>query len=315
MDALQGYGELGMGSRLKRTSDMLMRETQVVYDHFCIDFDPYLFPVFKLISYKEGVTNTAIKNAIGLTQPAITQAINKLVKKGFIYFKNDELDKRKKIIFLSEKGLKQLKQLEPIWEAIDKTLKEFTIHDGSSLLSHLNSLDLKLKAISFSKTIIDRLSEKKLIIEAYKGKKEEKEAFFSLNEEWLRTLFNLEPYDLEVLSNPKKHIINKGGYIFFARLNDKIVGTVALMPLIEQNTFELTKMGVSPKYRGQKIGQKLMQYCVDFSKKKEFPNLVLYSSRKLENAIYIYRKYGFVEIPVEANSPYKRCDIKMKLEL
>ena len=32
-----------------------------------------------------------------------------------------------------------------------------------------------------------------------------------------------------------------------------------------------------------------------------------------ENAIYIYRKYGFIEVPVEANSPYQRSDIKMEL--
>ena len=136
--------------------------------------------------------------------------------------------------------------------------------------------------------------------------------FYNLNIEWLTKYFYVEPYDEEVLSKPEQYIIKKGGYIFLARLNKQVVGTFALMPLPEQNAFELTKMAVSPEYRGQKIGQKLLEHCIDFAKAEQFNRLLLYSSRKLENAIYLYRKFGFIEIEVEANCPYKRCDIKME---
>ncbi len=138
--------------------------------------------------------------------------------------------------------------------------------------------------------------------------------FYNLNIEWLKTYFYVEPFDEEVLSKPNKYIIDKGGYIFFAQLDNTIVGTVALMP--KNNTFELTKMAVLPKYRGYKIGQQLMQYCIDFGTKElKLKNLILYSNTLLENAIYIYRKFGFIEIPVEKNSPYKRSNIKMILNL
>ncbi|WP_397362862.1 GNAT family N-acetyltransferase [Olleya sp. R77988] len=139
--------------------------------------------------------------------------------------------------------------------------------------------------------------------------------FYLLNIEWLYTFFVVEPYDEEVLSKPSDYIINKGGFIFFAKLNNQIVGTVALMPIQEKGTFELTKMAVLPEFRGFKIGQKLMQHCLGFAKKQSFNRLLLYSSRKLENAIYIYRKYGFIEVEVEPNCPYKRCDIKMEYPL
>lgn len=315
MDALQGFGELGLGSRLKRTSNYLMKETQMVYDHFNADFDPYLFPVFKLISQKDGITNTEIYNAVGLTQPAITQSINKLRKKGLIHFDIDKKDKRKKIIQLSEKGDTLLQQLRPIWKAIDAVIKEFTLETSSSLISHLNSLELKLKTTSFCKSVIDNLGANNHTIKIYpyKNTEAEKNAFYNLNEEWLRTYFYVEPFDEEVLGNPDKYIIDKGGHIFFAKLNDAIVGTVALMPLPDQNTFELTKMAVSPKHRGQKIGQQLMRYCLDLAKQLGLPKLILYSNTKLENAIYIYRKFGFVEIPIEPGSPYKRSDIKMEI--
>jgi len=139
--------------------------------------------------------------------------------------------------------------------------------------------------------------------------------FYELNIEWLKTFFYVEPFDEKVLSKPETYIIDKGGHIFFAKLEDVVVGTVALMPTTEQSVFELTKMAVSPNHRGHKIGQELMQHCIDFSKNQHFKKLILYSNTILENAIYIYRKYGFKEIPVEENSPYKRSNIKMILPI
>jgi ribosomal protein S18 acetylase RimI-like enzyme len=139
-------------------------------------------------------------------------------------------------------------------------------------------------------------------------------AFYELNIEWLKTFFYVEPFDEEVLSKPEKYIINKGGYIFFVLKNFKIVGTVALMPTNEHGILELTKMAVLPEVRGQKIGQRLLQHCIDFGKQKNLDALLLYSNTKLENAIYLYRKFGFKELELEDNSPYKRSDIKMLLK-
>lgn len=139
--------------------------------------------------------------------------------------------------------------------------------------------------------------------------------FYNLNIEWLQTFFYVEPYDDEVLSKPETYIINKGGHIFFAKSENDIIGTVALMPIGNNGYFELTKMAVSPKHRGFKIGQQLMQKCISFAKLNQIPKLIIYSNRKLENAIHIYKKYGFIEIPIAENSPYKRSDIKMELVL
>ena len=139
--------------------------------------------------------------------------------------------------------------------------------------------------------------------------------FYNLNIEWLKTLFYVEPFDEQVLSKPKQYIIDKGGYIFFAIADETILGTVALMPTKVDGILELTKMAVTPESRGRKIGQKLLQYCIDFAAEIHLKALLLYSNTKLENAIYIYRKYGFKELKLESNSPYKRSDIKMLLEI
>lgn len=137
--------------------------------------------------------------------------------------------------------------------------------------------------------------------------------FYDLNVEWLKKYFYVEPYDKKVLSNPQEYIIDNGGYIFFAKLDDKVVGTVAL---INQSTFfELSKMAVSPKYQGLKIGQQLMNHCIDFAKQQDWKSITLYSHRSLGPAINLYKKVGFVEVELEKDSHYERSDIKMKLDL
>lgn len=149
-------------------------------------------------------------------------------------------------------------------------------------------------------------------IEIIPYRKEFNQHFYNLNIEWLETFFYVEEHDKEVLENPESYILDNGGFIFFALLNNEVVGTVALMN--EKEGWELSKMAVSPEYRGLKIGQQLMQFCIDFAKEREWNEILLYSSTILKNALYIYRKYGFREIPI-GNSPYSRGDIKMVLKL
>lgn len=138
--------------------------------------------------------------------------------------------------------------------------------------------------------------------------------FKELNIAWLTKHFFVEPHDEEVLGHPEKYIIAPGGNIFFVKEKGKILGTVALMK-VEEGIFELTKMAVTPEAQGKKIGQKLMEHTLSFARAQGWDALIIYSNRKLQNAIHIYKKYGFEEIPIEGNNPYARGDIKMKLFL
>lgn len=138
--------------------------------------------------------------------------------------------------------------------------------------------------------------------------------FKQLNIEWLETYFHVEPRDEEVLGHPQQYIIQPGGHILFAKVEGEIVGTVALIKLSE-GIFELSKMAVTPMFQGQKIGQKLLQHSIDLAQQEGWKELVLYSNRSLENAIYLYLKFGFEEVEIEENNPYARGDIKMRLPL
>lgn len=159
IDYLQEIAEIGMGSRLKRLSEYMMRETQIVYDYYNIDFDPYLFPAFKIIINNNGVTNKEINNHLKTTQPATTQAVNKLLKKKLIFVKADKIDKRKKNIFLSDKGKKFADCVSPIWKSIEDTIIQLTTYQSNSLVEHITILEQKFSKKSFSEVIINTYNQ------------------------------------------------------------------------------------------------------------------------------------------------------------
>ncbi len=138
--------------------------------------------------------------------------------------------------------------------------------------------------------------------------------FKELNEAWLEKYFYVEAMDKEILENCENYIINQGGFIFFASVDQDIVGCFSLIK-VDKEVYELGKMAVDPKHHGKKIGQKMMEFAIDFGKSKSWTKIILYSHRKLGPAIYIYRKYGFKEIPLEKDTPYLRSNIKMELVL
>lgn len=137
--------------------------------------------------------------------------------------------------------------------------------------------------------------------------------FHDLNKVWLEKYFVVEPIDSEMLGNPKKFFIDTGGFIFFAKLGDEIVGTFALIKEGD-DVYELSKMAVDEKHHGKKIGNQMLEFCLDKAKELGAKKVILFSNTILEPAIHLYRKYGFVEVPV-GNSEYKRSNIKMEREL
>ena len=131
-----------------------------------------------------------------------------------------------------------------------------------------------------------------------------------LNYEWLNKYFRIEKRDELSLSNPKEEIIDKGGMIFYAKLNNEIVGTASLIKKNNQ-VFELGKMAVAGHVQGYKIGTLLLEHCLNTLKENNVEKCILYSNTKLESAIHLYRKYGFLEIELESGV-YERANIKME---
>lgn len=140
-----------------------------------------------------------------------------------------------------------------------------------------------------------------------------KESIKILNYEWLEKHFQVEQGDVLSLSNPREEIINKGGFIFYAKMDAQIVGTASLLKK-STTVFELGKMAVTEHAQGYGIGKILLEHCIAFAKTQSIQKLILYSNTKLISAMHLYCKYGFVVIELEQGL-YERADIKMEKSL
>lgn len=140
-------------------------------------------------------------------------------------------------------------------------------------------------------------------------------AFKKLNSEWIKAYFKMEKHDFEVLNNPQKYIIDKGGYILIALYKDKPVGVCALIKMEDSiYDYELAKMAVSPAERGKGIGLVLGKAAIEKAKLLGAKKIYLGSNTKLTPAIKLYKKLGFHKIK-PTHTPYERCNYQMELIL
>jgi len=137
--------------------------------------------------------------------------------------------------------------------------------------------------------------------------------FEQLNRHWIEKYFWLEPIDKFVLMEPEKAILQRGGAILMATLNDEIAGTVALKK-VDDTTYEFTKMAVDEKFQRKGLGEALTKAAIEKSHILGAEKLLLYSQTSLKPALLLYRKMGFKEIPLEPGI-YSRSDIKMELSV
>ena len=151
---------------------------------------------------------------------------------------------------------------------------------------------------------------KEVQIKAFEDKYHQQ--FREISLDWLHSNGLYEKADDDLLDNPQKYSEN-GSFIFLAHYNDEIVGTVTLSPL-ENNTFEIMKLGVIGAYKRLGIGRKLLQICIDICHEKEVELITLDTSSKLVNAIKLYEEFGFVHAEI-TTSYYESADVKMELKL
>lgn len=141
-------------------------------------------------------------------------------------------------------------------------------------------------------------------------------AFRQLNEEWITRYFGLEASDVEVLANPQKTILDRGGKIFFAVIQGRAVGCCGLRR-IGATEYEVAKMGVTSASQGAGVGRRLLEAVIAAGHKMGARRLYLETNHMLTPAIRLYESVGFRHIPPERIVPsaYARADVYMELLL
>lgn len=138
-------------------------------------------------------------------------------------------------------------------------------------------------------------------------------ALRDLNVAWLRQHFTVEPRDERDLGDPATHILAKGGEIFMAELDGRIVGTCSLLRE-DDGSYELAKMAVDESARGRGIGRALADAVIARARERGIVRLELFTNSILVPAVQLYRSLGFVDAPLD-HSAYGRANMRMVLRL
>lgn len=137
--------------------------------------------------------------------------------------------------------------------------------------------------------------------------------FEALNRGWIVRFFDestIEPFEVELLSNPKREILDKGGHLFFATEDGNVLGCVALLKQGETE-FEISKLAVDPAAQGKGIANQLFDAIFSYAKVNNINKLTLETNTKLKAAMGLYNKYGFNEVK-DFTPHYSRVNIKFE---
>jgi DNA-binding MarR family transcriptional regulator/N-acetylglutamate synthase-like GNAT family acetyltransferase len=317
MDLIKKLGPLAVASRLKRLSDRLMKDAALIYQEQKLNFEPRWFTVFYLLSRKSPMAVTEIARELRVTHPAVNQVAGAMEKAGLLVSQRDKVDDRKRLLSLSPSGKTLVAKLTPLWNDIKQATGEVLKESGADLFGVLDRIENSLDDTEMLDRIRSQIKKRQLEkVKIIDYQPSYRKYFKKLNLEWLKKYFSVEPLDEKILSHPEDEILKTGGQIFFARLDGKMVGTVALIKHSD-NTYELAKMAVTEKAQGRQVGKRLALVAIEKAKSLGGRTILLNTNSKLVVANNLYRQLGFVQIDPKPRKGlgYRRPTITLKLDL
>ncbi len=304
MDLIKSLGEMALGSRLKRLNRRMDTDVSRIYEDLGVDFNARWFPVVYQLAQRSPLSVTELAGLLGFSHTAIANFSRELVKNGLLISEPDPIDKRRRLLRLSEEGEARVAVLIPIWQEIRIVVDDLVTSAEPNILAAISGLENQLDQAEMYSRLRSQFRCRLLAdIEILDYHPTLKKHFKILNAEWLDHLFKTEPADAKILDDPNGQIIQKGGHIFFARVRGKIVGTAALVKH-DHNVHELAKMAVTSQMHGRLVGTKLTGAIIEEGKKRGLTEIYLETHPSMIQAIGFYGRQGF-EVTDEHQLPKK----------
>ncbi len=313
MDFYDRIGTASLGSRLRRLGDRLAEDAKPIYALYGTKLQPRWFPVVYLLSQGEKHSVTAIADEIGQTHASVSQVVSEMVKHGYARLSKAESDGRKTFVRLSAKGLAAARKLDTQCIDAAAAVQGLQAEAGVDLWKTLGAIEQALGRQNLHRRVLREKIKREENVRIVDYISRYAKAFRTLNENWITTYFKLEEADRRALNDPEGTVLQAGGFILVAIIDGKPIGTCALLPHGEA-CFQLAKMAVAHEARGKGIGWLLGEAAINKAQVAGARKVYLESNTRLEPAINLYRRLGFIEI-AGGPSSYERCNIQMELAL
>jgi len=107
----------------------------------------------------------------------------------------------------------------------------------------------------------------------------------------------------EELKNPLTKYGPPKGVLYIAEWNKETAGCIALMTLKEKTECEMKRLYVRPQFRTHQIGKALVEQLLKDASALGYKKMKLDTLQKLQAAISLYKKTGFVETTAYYENP------------
>ncbi|MHA2207460.1 MAG: bifunctional helix-turn-helix transcriptional regulator/GNAT family N-acetyltransferase [Candidatus Thorarchaeota archaeon] len=243
--------------------------------------------IFELAQQKETISTNLVKE-LDIDPAYLSRILSTFEKEGFIEKVRSEKDSRQRILRLTAKGRESYKELnERASEEIRDMLSKISSEDQSRFLSATSAIQ-------------DILESDQTDVSAYLLRPHEPGdigwithrhgVLYAEEYSWDET-FEALVADILVKfiqsHDPKKE------RIWIAEQDGERIGSIVLVDAGNQVS-QLRLLLVEPKARGKGIGNRLIQEGIDFSKRKGYKKIRLWTQKNLDAARHLYKKAGFV---------------------
>ncbi len=305
-DAIAFEGAVMLGSRLKRLAERFQAGAERIAEDCGLPTQPSQMPVLTALHRHGPQTVGDLAELIGISQPAVTRILSRLVELDLVEANRDARDQRTRTIALTPHGQEAMEVARTtLWPRLRAAVEE--VCDVDALLAQVSAAETALAAQP-----LERRPRGGLAIRRFSDALAPD--FYRINAQWIEDMYTLEPTDIDVISHPRERLIEPGGDILFVEDPELgIVGTCGLQKTGERQ-FELTKMGVLPEARGRKAGEFLLRAMIERAFALGCDRLYLLSNAKGAAGVHLYEKVGFVHdagIMEEFGKRYARCNVAM----
>lgn len=309
MKSFNELGHIALGTALRQLAAQVSKDAENTYAKFGFAIEPKWFPVFYVLASKGADSVVNIAKEINHSHVSVSKIVKEMKARDLIESYKSSDDSRVTLVALNSKAKAMVPQMEKQCDAIDAAMRELKEETGIDLWEAVSVVERHLRYRPISARVDGDSPDIKVVDYAPKYR----EAFKSLNVEWISEYWELEEPDFKALDDPEGYILNQSGVILIALDKGEPIGCCALIKQTD-DTFELAKMAVSPKAQGKGVGLLLGKSIVERAKLMGLKRLYLESNSVLKPAVSLYEKIGFKHIK-GASSPYARCDVQMELYL
>jgi DNA-binding MarR family transcriptional regulator len=144
-DVVRALGHLALGSRLKRISERLQGQTQILLEAEGISLSASFFPLLAVLDRLGALSVGELSQALGVSQPGMTRMLNKLKAEGLVTSQPVVGDRRLRPIMLTPSGNDLVRRAKSsLWPRIESAVADACAGLSGPFLAQLAALETTL---------------------------------------------------------------------------------------------------------------------------------------------------------------------------